>query len=124
QSVFPSTSGGVVAHFTEVGVATLLISAGALLTRRLPGMTWALILWAGASLMVAAVSRQPYAHYLTPAVVPLSLLLASAPLPRALREMRRSTLLRLTPQATGLVLAALLARVAGLDWVPAASPSP
>lgn len=122
QSVFPSTTFGVILHLAEVALATVLLGAGSFLSRRLT-TRWTLVLWAGSSLMVAALSRQPYAHYLTPAVAPVALLVGSLPGFSGLR-LPRPALLRFAPQLAGLAIAAALASVAGLDWVPAASPSP
>lgn len=124
QSVFPSTGGGIALHLAEIGVATVLLAVGGCLSRRLGAARWVIILWAGASLMVPALSRQPYAHYLTPAVAPLSLLAASLPLPRRASRPTGAGLLRLSPQVAGLAIAAAMASVAGLDWVPEAAPSP
>jgi len=123
QSVFPATPGGVVAHLAEVMCGSVLLIGGAWLLRRSRSLTWVMVLWAGASLLVAAVSKQPYAHYLTPAVVPLALLVASVPAPTRLRALRSDTFVRSAPQITGLVVAASMASVAGLDWVPFAAPS-
>ncbi len=124
QSVFPETAGGIAVHLAEVGAAGVLLVAGGVLSRRLQGVVWVLFLWAGAALMIAALSRQPYAHYLTPAVAPLALLAASVPIPRRLSLRERSTALRLAPQFAGLLVTASMASGAGLDWIPAAAPSP
>jgi hypothetical protein len=124
QSVFPTSAGGVVAHLAEIAGATVLLIAGAVLSRRVRSVAWVPILWAGASLMVPALSRQPYAHYLTPAAVPLAMLVAMLPIPRRSPGPSRSVVLRLTPQLAGLGIAFVLASVAGLDWIPPASPSP
>jgi 4-amino-4-deoxy-L-arabinose transferase-like glycosyltransferase len=124
QSVFPMSTAGVILHLSEVGLAALLLVVGALLSRR-QGFRSVLILWAGASLMVPAISRQPYAHYLTAAVVPVSLLLASLPAPRRLLSLSRACAARFAPEVVGLGIAGVMAAsVAGLDWIPAAAPSP
>ena len=125
QSVLPGTPRGVALHFAEVVVAGLLLCGGAFLSRRMRSPMWAAALWAGAALLVAALAKQPYAHYLTAAVAPVSLVLAGLPMPRELRRFVRSpALLRAAPQAAALVMAGAMASVAGLDWIPQAAPSP
>ncbi len=124
RSVLPSDNGGVFAHIAEVGVAAVLLCAGAFLCRRLPRPTWAVVVWAAAALLVAAMADQPYAHYLTATAAPVSLALAAIPSPGMVRGVNRSTALRLVPAVAALVIAAALARVTGLDWIPEASPSP
>ena len=124
RSVLPSSGGGVVVHIAEVALVGLLLCAGALLCRRNRSPIWAAMVWAGASLLVAAMAGQPYAHFLTAAVAPVTLVVAAIPLPTRLRAIDGGTALRLLPALAGLVLAASLARVTGLDWIPAAAPSP
>jgi 4-amino-4-deoxy-L-arabinose transferase-like glycosyltransferase len=124
RSVLPSSGSGVFLHIAMVGVAALLICFGAFACRRLGTAAWAILVWAAAALLVAAMAGQPYAHYLTAAVAPVSLAVAAIPLPARLRELGRGGLLRLVPAVAALVIAAALARVTGLDWVPEAAPSP
>jgi hypothetical protein len=124
RSVLPSSGAGVVVHIAEVGVAALLLCAGAFACRRLGTAVWAVLVWAAAALLVAAMAGQPYAHYLTAAVAPVSLAVAAIPLPDRLRSLDRGDALRLVPAVAALVIAAALARVTGLDWVPQAAPSP
>jgi 4-amino-4-deoxy-L-arabinose transferase-like glycosyltransferase len=124
RSVLPSSGTGVFVHIAEVGVAAVLLCVGAFTCRRLPTATWAVLVWAVAALLVAAMAGQPYAHYLTAAAAPVSLAIATIPLPRRLRAISRGDALRLVPAVAALVIAAALARVTGLDWVPEAAPSP
>ncbi|MDQ6847629.1 MAG: glycosyltransferase family 39 protein [Candidatus Dormibacteraeota bacterium] len=124
RSVLPSAGSGVVMHIAEVGIAAILLCVGAFLCRRLSTPAWAVVLWAGAALLVAAMAGQPYAHYLTAAAAPVSLAVAAIPLPNRLRSFSRANTLRLVPAVAALAIAAALARVTGLDWVPEAAPSP
>jgi hypothetical protein len=124
RSVLPSDDGGVLLHLAAVGGAAVLVCVGAFLSRRLRTPAWAVLVWAAAALLVAAMAGQPYAHYLTAAATPVSLAVACIPTPRLLRSLRRGDALRLVPAVAALVMAAALARVTGLDWVPEASPSP
>jgi hypothetical protein len=70
--------------------------------------------------VVTAVAGQPYPHFLVPAIAPLTLLVAGLPMPsRAwLRAGGRRDLVGPGLQTVGLVTAILMAKVAGLDWMP------
>ena len=125
QSVLPQDHAGTLLHFGAALLAGLLFVFGALPLRRSPRPTWFFLLWAGATLLVAGVAGQPYAHYLTPAVVPLSLGVASVhrvPL-RSITRARVRTALRVSPQIGGVLIAAFMASNAGLDWVSSPTPS-
>ena len=124
RSVLPSNGSGVFLHIAAVGVAAILLCVGAFACRRLKTPVWAVLLWAAASLLVAAMAGQPYAHYLTAAVPPVTLAVGAVPLPGRLRRLSRGDGLRLVPALAALAIAAALARVSGLDWVPEAAPSP
>ena len=124
RSVLPSNGAGVFLHIAGVAVAAILLCVGAFVCRRLRTPAWAVLLWAGAALLVAAMAGQPYAHYLTAAVAPVSLAVAAIPLPNRLRGFNRVDAVRLVPAVAALVIAAGLARVTGLDWIPQAAPSP
>ncbi len=124
RSVLPSNGSGVVLHIAAVGAAAVLLCVGAFACRRLRTLSWAVMLWAAAALLVAAMAGQPYAHYLTAAVAPVSLAFAAIPLPNRLRQFNRADAVRLVPAVAALVIAAALARVTGLDWIPEAAPSP
>ena len=125
QSVLPADSGGQLAHFAEAVVAGVLFVGGAILRRRSDSPAWFFVLWAGASLLVAAVSGQPYAHYLTPAVAPVALALASTrvSLARMPRAARLRSIIRVAPQLAGVAVAGVMASNAGLDWLSSATPS-
>jgi 4-amino-4-deoxy-L-arabinose transferase-like glycosyltransferase len=124
RSVLPSSGSGVFIHIAAVAVAAVLVCAGAFACRRLRTASWAVLVWAAAALLVAAMAGQPYAHYLTAAAAPVCLAVAAIPLPARLRAISRGDALRLVPAVAALVMAAALARVTGLDWVPEAAPSP
>ena len=124
RSVLPHETGGVALHIAAVVVAGALVVGGAWLCRRSASATWALLCWVAASLLVAAMAAQPFAHYLTASVAPVSLAFAAIPLPAALRRMPRPQLVRTAPLVAAVVIAAALARVTGLDWIPQAAPSP
>ena len=126
QSVLPTSAGGQLWHFAEAFIAGALIVGGAFLRRTAARPTWFFVLWAGAALLVPGAAGQPYAHYLIPAVGPVALTIAGLRLPlprRSLSASMRATA-RLAPQLTGLVIAAVMGSVAGLDWVTPAAASP
>lgn len=125
QSVLPTGKLGAIVHWGGAFIAGLLFVFGALPRRHSPRPVWFFVLWAGAALLVAGVSGQPYAHYLTPAVAPLALALASLRrLPmHGLTRARMRTAGRVAPQVVGLLIAAFMASNAGLDWVPSPTPS-
>lgn len=118
-SVFPGSKSGVAVHVAASLAAVALLAFGALLCRRRASTTWALLLWLGAALLMPAFARQPYAHYLTQAAAPAALALAALPLPR--RASIRSAQPRYLPQLAGVCIAAVMATVTGLDWIPQAA---
>ena len=125
QSVLPQDHGGSLLHFGAALLAGLLFVIGAIPLRRSAQPTWFFLLWAGAALMVAGVSGQPYAHYLTPAAAPVALCLASlrrVPVHGITRARLRAGA-RVAPQVAGVLIAAFMASNAGLDWVPSPTPS-
>ncbi|MBV8529532.1 MAG: glycosyltransferase, partial [Candidatus Dormibacteraeota bacterium] len=125
QSVLPQDHAGAFVHFGLAVLAGLLFVFGAIPLRTSARPIWFFVLWAGATLMVAGVSGQPYAHYLTPAVAPLALCIASMhriPL-RGITGARFHNALRSAPQIIGVVIAAVMASNAGLDWVSSPTPS-
>ncbi|MGH7776526.1 MAG: ArnT family glycosyltransferase, partial [Candidatus Dormibacterales bacterium] len=89
-------------------VGPLLAVVGAVLSRRRPGPTWALCLWATAVLAVAAAANRDYPHFLSPALAPGLLAVASLPGPRRAR-------LRLLPLAAGLAVTSFFASVAWIE---------
>jgi 4-amino-4-deoxy-L-arabinose transferase-like glycosyltransferase len=120
QMALPTSTSGALAHFAIAGVATLLIAAGAFLARNRPRLDWVLLLWAGATIVVTAVAGQPFPHFLTPAVAPLTLLLAgvSIPLPARFRDGDWRPAAHVAPEIAGVAIASVMASVAGLDWLP------
>ncbi|HEY6468971.1 MAG TPA: glycosyltransferase family 39 protein [Candidatus Dormibacteraeota bacterium] len=120
QKVLPSSGFGALAHFALAGFAALLIAAGAFLARKRVRLDWVLLLWAGATILVTAVAGQPFPHFLAPAVAPLTLLIAGAslPVPSRLRNAGWRPAADVAPQIAGLLIASVMAAVAGLDWLP------
>ena len=116
QAMLPATSSGLLTHALLLLLALVLIVGGALAARRSAAAQWAPWIWAGATLLVPAAAQQPYAHFLAPAVVPVTVAIAGlrAPAWRSRRQvLGRAALL------AGVLVAALMARIAGVDWVPA-----
>ncbi len=120
QMALPSSTSGALAHFALAGFATLLIAGGAVLARKRTRLDWVLLLWAGATLVVTGVAGQPFPHFLEPAVAPLTLLVAGAsvPLPARLRAGAWRPAAHVAPEIAGVAIAAVMASVAGLDWLP------
>lgn len=125
QSVLPSSTHGQLLHFGLAALGGLLFVFGAWQRRRDQPPVWFFLLWAGAALMVAGVSGQPYAHYVMPAAAPVALSLASIGLvpARTAGRSRTRAAFHVAPQATGVLIAAVMASNAGLDWVPSPTPS-
>jgi len=90
-------------------IAALAVLVGAVLSRRSAGPAWAIWVWAAADLGVAAVAHRPYPHFLTPALAPSLLALASVPIPPWRLPVRT------LPLVAGMVLVALLAGVSGVN---------
>ena len=120
RKTLPTSAAGGVAHFALALAATALIAAGAIASRRRDRVDWVLVLWAGATLVVTAVAGQQYPHFLAPAVAPLTLLVAGLTMPSLdwFRSRSRRSLAGPGLQGAGLVIAILMAKVAGLDWMP------
>jgi 4-amino-4-deoxy-L-arabinose transferase-like glycosyltransferase len=120
KAALPSSAVGGVAHFALALAATLLIAIGAIAGSHRDRVEWVLMLWAGATLVVTAVAGQPYPHFLAPAVAPLALLAAGLPLPSPawVRSHFRREFIGQGLQVVGLVIAIVMAKVAGLDWLP------
>lgn len=77
RTQYPGTGRGVALELL-VPIAILGLTAISLWLRRGErGRSTALWLWAIATLLVPAVARQPYAHYLVPSFVPISLAVSS-----------------------------------------------
>jgi len=120
KTALPSSAAGGLAHFGLALFATVLIAAGAIASRRRDRVDWVVMLWAGATLVVTAVAGQEYPHFLAPAVAPLTLLVVGLvlPSPAWLHGRNWRDLIGPGLQAVGLVIAILMAKVAGLDWMP------
>lgn len=116
QAMLPTTVGGLLRHAAVLAVCIALIVGGALMMRRAEAARWAPWVWAGAALLVPAAAQQPYAHFLTPSIIPLTLALCSLRLPAL---SRRRLLVGQSVLVGGVIAAGLVARVAGVDWVPA-----
>jgi 4-amino-4-deoxy-L-arabinose transferase-like glycosyltransferase len=126
KKVLPSSPSGALAHFALAGAAALLIAGGAMLARRRERPDWVLLLWGGATLLVTAIAGQPYAHFLVPAVAPLALLVAGLGVSwvRSLRTAGWRPIAGLAPEVAGVVIAGVMASVAGVDWLPLVSVEP
>jgi hypothetical protein len=118
QSVLPQSVGGGLRHWGLVLALASLVGVGALLHRGSQTVTWALWVWAGATLLVSAAAHQSYAHFLTPAVAPVVLAVASIPTPRRVLALTHRARLAALPLAAGVIIIGFTARTAGLDWVP------
>jgi 4-amino-4-deoxy-L-arabinose transferase-like glycosyltransferase len=118
QSVLPASHGGLVHLAAGLGGAVLLICAGAFGSRRNTAVLWGAWLWAGADLLVAASAQMPYAHFLVVSVVPVTVALFSLRPSMVLGVPARRGL-SAAAMVTGVVAAGSIARVAGVDWIPA-----
>jgi hypothetical protein len=118
RSVIPQTIGGGLQHWGLVILLVGLITLGALLQRGSGSVTWALWVWAGASLTVAAAAHQTYAHFLTPAVAPTVLALAATSAPRRFLALGRPRQAGAALLLAGVLAVGFMARTAGLDWIP------
>jgi len=119
-----------VLHYTLLALTAVLTVAGAVLGRvRRMGPAWVLGVWAAAGLMIPAAAQQPFAHFAAPAVIPALLAVAAViparrpagpDAPRTLRLGRPRVLpaLAALPLAAAVLISGLLARSAGVDWVP------
>ena len=120
KTALPKSAVGGATHFALAIAVALAIAAGAVINRHRPRVDWVLALWAGSTLVVTAVAGQQYPHFLAPAVAPLTLLVAGITVPSAarFRAGNRRSLIGPGLQAGGLVVAILMAKVAGVDWLP------
>jgi hypothetical protein len=115
--VLPGTASGLGGHAAILAVTTAAIAVSAFVLRRSQHPAWALSVWAGAALLVPASAQQNYPHFLTPSVIPGALLLASLPVERLLKPAALTARVAVASTAVALVVALVLARSAGLDWV-------
>ncbi len=112
-----STQGGVVLRLGVGAGVAVVVAAASWFHRRDLSPVWGLWVWAAAALLVPALARQQYPHYLVPSIAPGVLALsslrlgwpASVPLPRRVA-------------GAGLIAAAFVAAVGasvvGVDWSP------
>ena len=103
-------------HYAGLVAASVLAVAGAVLGRLLrAGPAWMLGVWAVAALLVPAAAQQPFPHFAGPAVIPVILAVAAftSARPRAVLHA-----LGAVPLVAAVVVAGLMARSAGIDWLP------
>jgi Dolichyl-phosphate-mannose-protein mannosyltransferase len=121
-SSMPGARGPVLVALLALTVAVAV--AGAVLARRsgTSNPAWMLAVWAIATLCVPAAAQQPFAHFLAPCVIPCVLTLVAAVPGRrpSLQALRRQSaaLGAAVTLAASLLTAGLLARSAGVDWIP------
>jgi hypothetical protein len=110
------------AHYALLGLVAVLTVGGAVLGRIFrAGPVWMLGVWAAAALTIPAAAQQPFPHFAAPAAIPALLALAAALPDRVGAVLRGPALPRLllaAPLAAAVVAAGLMARSAGVDWVP------
>jgi Dolichyl-phosphate-mannose-protein mannosyltransferase len=116
-SVLPANRGAFLQLALTLMSALVLICAGAAVARRSSDFLWGAWVWAGAELLVAGAAQMPYAHFLTASVVPVILAVCSLPLPR-LQRVSPVRVLGVASLLAGVSIAGLVARVAGVDWIP------
>lgn len=121
RSVLPQTVGGGLRHWGVVLLVVAVICVGALLQRGNRNLSWGFWVWAGAVLCVSAAAHQAYAHFLAPAAAPTVLALAAIPPLRAIPTFSRRVQGASLLLAAGVVVFGVMARSAGLDWIPNAS---
>lgn len=114
----PASAAGRLVFGGALALVVVLALAGAFLSRR-QGFAWALGLWSVATLLAAAAPRHPYAHLALPAVPATILQLAALPLPRPAVRAWWPRAAAAAPLVCAVVAAGLLARVTGVDWIPA-----
>ncbi len=117
QSVLPASHAAFIRLAATLLSSFTLICAGALSARRSSTFLWGAWVWAGADLLVAGAAQMPFAHFLTASVVPVILAVCGLPRPRV----RGVPVLRLAgggSLVSGVIVAGLMARVAGVDWIP------
>jgi hypothetical protein len=121
-SALPGAHGPGLLSLLAVCIALAVV--GAVIGRRRGGPGWMLAVWGIATLMVPAAAQQPFAHFLNPSVVPVSLaLFAALPDTRGTFLRDRAKLLAAAPLVVAMLVAGVLARSAGVEWIPAAASS-
>lgn len=102
-------------HYTLLALCVALAITGAVVARLRnggAGPAWMLGVWAVATLLVPAAAQQPFAHFAGPAVIPTLLYLAATAGAGASRA------LAAIPIVAAVLVAGLMARSAGVDWIP------
>jgi hypothetical protein len=108
-------------HFALLGICVGLALGASVLARRqrAVGPGWMLGVWAVATLLVPAAAQQPFPHFAGPAVIPVLLAVAAfLPDAGARPSLQPARVLPALPLAAAVVISGLLARSAGVDWVP------
>jgi hypothetical protein len=77
RSKYPASGHGIALQLLVPAAILVLVGISLWLRHRQRGRSTGLWLWAIAALLVPAVARQPYAHYLVPSFAPISLALSS-----------------------------------------------
>ena len=112
----PALGAGRVLYGLGLVAAAGLVLVGAYAKRR-QGVAWAAAIWAVFALLVPAVAQKPYPHFLLPSLVPVAL---AVPL-LVRREWftgARAAQLSAGAMAAALLIAGVMARSAGVDWIP------
>ena len=122
QRVTPGASSSTGLRLALLAAGGAVAVAGAVAVRRSPHPAWALAVWCGATLLVPAAAQVPYPHFLAPSVIPGALLVASLPLERIGRPAAVVERLGGAGLAAAVLLTLVLARTAGLDWIPPDQP--
>jgi len=107
-------------HYALLALSLALAVTGAVVARLRnggAGPAWMLGVWAVATLLVPAAAQQPFAHFAGPAVIPTLLYLAAL-LPATRPAGGAAGALAAVPMATAVLVAGLMARSAGVDWIP------
>ncbi len=112
-----TTQGGLLLRLAVGATVLAVILIAAWFHRRDRSPIWAFWVWAAAALMIPALARQEYPHYLVPSIAPAALAVSSL----RLRWPAGATLSRRLAGA-GLIAAtaatAVGASVVGMDWPP------
>ena len=114
-SALPATRVGTMEHLAGLGLVAGAIIVLALLIRRTfrPDTISPLVaLWAIFNLAVPAAAHQPYPHFLTPVIIPTTLLISAVA-----SEFRRIPRWVMTVGVIGFIASGWMARVTGADWV-------
>jgi len=113
-------------HYALLGLCVVFAVGGAVAARLCMGRTgaaggaaWMLGVWAVATLLVPAAAQQPFPHFAAPAALPTLLAVAAFLPDRGLRlAWRPAAALAAAPLVAAVVIAGLMARSAGVDWIP------